>query len=82
MDRTGSAGFRLHLHNLYRVPENVFPSGGRPLVYVVGHGAGGGDGIDTSYFCKRIADMSGSSVAVHGFKFSGQSEIPPKVFKL
>ena len=80
--RAGSAGFGLHLHNLHRVAEDVFAAGSGPLVHIVSHGAGGGDGVDTSYFRERVADMSGSSVAVHGFEFSGQSEIPPKSIQI
>ena len=78
---TGCAGLGLHLNDLNGVAKNVLTASGRPLVNVVSHGAGGGDGVNTSNLGKSIADVGGSSIAVHGFKFSCQNEIPPKVFR-
>ena len=80
--RAGSAGFGLHLHNLHGVAKDVFPAGSGPLVHIVSHGAGGSNGVDTSYFRECVADMSGSSIAVHGLEFSCQSEIPPKSIQI
>ena len=78
---TGSASLGLHLDDLYGIAEDVFPAGSGPLVHVVSHGAGRGDGVDASNLGKGITDVSGSGVAVHGFEFSCQNEIPPKVFR-
>ena len=75
---TGGTSFGLHLNNLYSVAEDVLATSSRPLIDIVGHGAGGGNGVDASNLSKGIADMSGSSVAVHCFEFSSQNEIPPK----
>ena len=77
---TGGTSLRLHLHNLNSVAKDVLAAGSGPLVHVVSHGAGRGDGIDASYFSERVADVGGSSIAVHGLEFSSQNEIPPKVF--
>ncbi len=77
---TCGTGFGLHLDHLNGVAKDVFAAGGSPLVNVVGHGRRRGNGIDASYFSKSIADVGGSSVTVHGFEFSCQNEIPPKVF--
>ena len=81
VDSTGSTCLRLHLNNLDSVAKDVLPTGSGPLIHIVGHGAGGGNGVDASNLSKGIADVSGSSIAVHGLKFSCQNEIPPKVFK-
>ena len=78
---TGGTSLGLHLNDLDGVAENVLAASGAPLVDVIGHGAGGGDGVDASNLGKGIADVGGSSSAVHGLKFSCQNEIPPKVFK-
>ncbi len=80
VDSTGGTGLGLHFNDLDGVAEDVLPAGSGPLVNVVGHGAGGGDGVDASYLGKGVADVGGSSVAVHGLEFSSQNEIPPKVF--
>ena len=66
----GGAGLRLHLDDLDGIAEDVFQSGGGPLVNVVGHGAGRGDGVDTRHLGERIADMRRRGVAVHGFELS------------
>ena len=81
VDGTCSTSFGLHLNNLDGVAKDVLPAGSRPLINVVGHGAGRGDGIDASYFAKCVADVGGSGIAVHSFEFSCQNKIPPKVFK-
>jgi len=81
VDSAGSTCFGLHLNDLDGVAEDVLPACGGPLINVVSHGAGGGNGVDASYFRKGIADVGGSGIAVHGLEFSCQDEIPPKVFK-
>ena len=52
------------------VPKMFFRPGGSPLVHVVGHGAGRGDGVDAGYLGKGVADICRSIVAVHGFELS------------
>jgi len=70
----------LHLNDLDGIAEDVLTACSGPLVNLVGHGAGGGNGVDASYFCKGIADVGSSGIAVHCLKFSCQFKIPPKVF--
>ena len=69
-----------HLDDLDGVAEDVLPTGGRPLIHVVSHGAGRGDGVDASDLGKGIADVGGSGIAVHGFEFSSQNEYLLKYF--
>ena len=80
VDSTGGTGLGLHLDDLNGVAEDVLPTGGRPLVHVVSHGTGRGDGVDASDLGKGIADVGGSSIAVHGFEFSSQNEYLLKYF--
>ena len=80
MNGTCSTGFRLHLNDLNGIAEDVQTTGSGPLVHIVSHGAGGGDGVDASYFGKCVANVGGSSIAVHSLEFSCQNKIPPKVF--
>jgi hypothetical protein len=71
----------LHLNDLNSVAKDVLTTGSSPLVDVVSHGGGRGDGVDASYFSKCVANVGGSGIAVHSLKFSCQNELPPKVFK-
>ena len=80
VDSTGGTGLGLHLDDLDGVAEDVLPTGGRPLIHVVSHGAGRGDGVDASDLGKGIADVGGSGIAVHGFEFSSQNEYLLKYF--
>ena len=70
VDSAGSAGLSLHLLNFDRRTENVFPAGSRPLVNIVGHGAGGGNGVDCCDFGECVGYMGGRVVAVHCFVVS------------
>ena len=72
MDRAGGAGLGLHLADLDGGAEDVLPALGGPLIDVVGHGAGGGDGVNTRHFGKRIGDICCCVVTVHCNEFSGQ----------
>jgi hypothetical protein len=63
---TGSTGLRLHFYNLDRVTHDVLQTAGTPGVGYVCHYGRGGDGIDGSYFGKRIRGMRRRGVAVHG----------------
>ena len=71
---TGSTGLRLHFHNLNGVAHDVLQTAGRPGVGYVRHNGRGGNGIDGSYFGKRIRGMRRRGVAVHG-KFLSCHEI-------
>ena len=62
----GRAGLGLHLDNLDLVAKDVLQARGAPLVNGVGHGAGGGDGVDGSNVGKRIRYMRGRGIAIHG----------------
>ncbi len=64
------ACFGLHFNNLYLVSENVFEPARRPCVGVFRHRAGRRDGIDCGNFRKRIRNVCGSGVTVHGNHFS------------
>ena len=69
---TGGTGLRLHLDDLDTVAEDVLPALSRPLVNIVGHGAGRSDGVDARHFREGVADVRGSGVAVHRLEFSLQ----------
>ena len=66
----GRAGLRLHLLHLHGAAEDVLTACGCPLVHVVRHRAGRGDGVDRRDFGKRIRYMGGRVIAVHGFVVS------------
>ena len=68
---TGGTGFGLHLNNLDLVAEDVLQTCGTPLVNSVGHRAGGGDRIDSSYIGKRISYMRSRGIAIHRLFCSG-----------
>ena len=70
VDRAGSAGLSLHLLHLDGGAEDVLPAGSRPLVNIVGHGAGRGDGVDSGDFGECVGYMGGRVVAVHCFEVS------------
>ena len=76
----GSACLGLHLDDLDAVAEDVLTALRRPLVDIVGHRAGGGDGVDAGYFRKGVADMGGGGVAVHRLEFTCQNKYLLKVF--
>ena len=62
----GSAAFGLHLGHVYLLAEQVLPALRRPLVDVLGHRRGGGDGVDRCYVAKGIGDVADGAVAVNG----------------
>ena len=74
VDSAGGTGLRLHFDDLDGGAEDVFLALGRPLVHIVGHGAGRRDGVDTGYLGKRVADIGRRVVAVHGLEFSSHRE--------
>ena len=66
VNSAGGAGLGLHLNNLDLVAEDVLQARRAPLVNGVGHGAGGGDGVDGSNVGERIGYMRGRGIAIHG----------------
>ena len=67
----GSTGLGFHLNNLDLVAEDVLQASSAPLVNSVGHGAGGGDGVDGSHVGECISYMRRSGIAVHRLFCSG-----------
>ena len=70
VDGAGGAPFGLHLHHPHRLAENVLPVLGGPLVHVLCHGGGGGDGVDGRHFGVGIGHVAGRGVGVHALKGS------------
>ena len=73
----GGAGLGLHLDDLHGLTKDVFPTGGSPLIHVVSHGAGRGDGVDAGHFGKRVGYMGGRGIAVHCLEFASHWRSPP-----
>ena len=63
------AGLRLHLDDVHRGAEQVLPPLGGPLVHLLRHGRGRGDGIDRRDLCERVCHMGRGRIAVHDGKF-------------
>ena len=70
VDGAGSAGLGLHLADLHGGAEDVFLTGGCPLVDQVCHGRRRGDGVNARHLGKRVADICRRVVAVHGLELS------------
>ena len=70
MHCAGGTGLSLHLLYLDGGAEDVLAALRRPLVNIVGHRAGRGDGVNRGDFGKRIGYMGGCVVAVHRFEVS------------
>ncbi len=70
MNGAGRTGLRLHLLHLDGRAEDVLAALGRPLVNIVGHRAGRGDGIDSGNFGKGVGYVGSGGIAVHGFEVS------------
>ena len=62
---TGSAALRLHLNDLYGLPEDIPATFRRPLICHLCHRGRRSDGVDTGNLGKRIGYMRRSGVAVH-----------------
>ena len=77
VDRTSGASFGLHLTHLDGGTENVLLTSGGPLIHQVCHGRGRGNRIDSRHFGKRIADICGRVVTVHGLELSCHKLLPP-----
>ena len=80
MNGTGGTGLGLHLDHLDGGAEDILTTRGGPLVHIVGHGAGGGDGVDTRNLGKGVGYMGGRCIAVHRFQLTSHETIPPCVF--
>ncbi len=63
--RAGGARLGLHLDHVHGRAEDVLLALGRPLVDMVGHGAGRRDRVDTRHLRVRVAHVRGGLVAVH-----------------
>ena len=63
------AGLRLHLDDLHGFAEYVLAALCRPLVHQLGHGRGGGDGIDGRHFREHVCHVSRRIVAVTSDEF-------------
>ena len=71
VNRTGRAGFGLHLDHLDLVAEDVFQAGGRPLVDRISHRAGGRDRVNRRHVGEGIRYVCRSGIAVHRLFCSG-----------
>ena len=59
-------GFALQFYQLHRLTKEVLSSMGGPVIHVVRHRARRRDRVDRGNFGKRIRDVRGGFVAVHG----------------
>ena len=71
VDSACGAGLGLHLDDLDLVAKDVLQACSTPLVNGVGHGAGGGDGVDGSHIGERISYVRRGGIAVHRLFSSG-----------
>jgi len=65
----GGTGLALHLDDLHGLAEEVFTTRSGPLVDILGHGAGRGDGVDSCYLAEHVRHMRRSAVTVTSHKF-------------
>ena len=63
-------GFGLHLRYADFTAEKILSAGSRILIGLISHDRRRRDRIDRSNVGKRIGNMRGSVVAIHGFHFS------------
>ena len=59
--------FGFHFYQTYCLTEDVLLAVCRPAVNVFCHGRRGGNGVNGSYFCKCVRDISSCFIPVHGF---------------
>ena len=67
VERAGGAALGLHLHQSYGLTEHVLTAGRRPLVHLLTHGGGGGDGENSRYISEMIGNIGAGLIAVHCF---------------
>ena len=77
VDRAGGAALGLHLHHLHRLAEQVFLPVSGPLVHVLRHGRGRGDGKDARHLGEGVRDIRRRLVAVHDLDFLRHMKSPP-----
>ena len=77
VDCTGSAALRLHLHDLYRLAEQILFTVGSPFVYMLCHRRGRRDGENTCNFRKGVRDICRRLVTVHNLNFFRHMKSPP-----
>ena len=65
---TCGTGLALHLDDLHGLAEEVLTTAGGPLVDILGHRAGGGDGVDSCYLAEHVGHMRCSAVTVTSHK--------------
>ena len=65
----GGAGLALHLDDLHGLAEEVLTTAGGPLVDILGHRAGRGDGVDSCYLAEHVGYCRRSAVTVASHKF-------------
>ena len=73
---TGSTGLRLHLDHVHGRTEQVLLALGRPLVYLLRHGRGRRDGVDSRYLGKGIGTVCRRRVAVHDYVIFLHTQYP------
>ena len=61
---TCGAGLALHLDDLHGLAEEVLTTAGGPLVDILGHRAGRGDGVDSCYLAEHVGNVCCSTVTV------------------
>ena len=77
VDRARGAALRLHLHHLHRLAEQVLLPVGGPLVHMLRHGRGRGDGEDPRHLGESVGDIRRRLVAVHDLDFLRHMKSPP-----
>ena len=70
VDGACGTGLGLHLDDAHGRAEDVLQALGRPLVDMVGHGAGRRDGVDARDLGEGVRHPGCRLVAVHGLEFS------------
>ena len=65
----GGAGLALHLDDLHGLAEEVLTTRSGPLVDILGHRAGRGDGVDSCYLAEHVRHVRRSAVTVASHKF-------------
>ena len=67
VDGSGSTALMLHLPDVHSLPKQVLPSLRAPFIHQLSHGRRWRDGVNGSYFSKRIRCIRCSGVAIHGY---------------
>ena len=70
MNRSGSAAFALHFHDMRDAAPDVRDRLGRPLIRPLSHRRGGSDGIDRDHFVDAISNVCDRLIGVHGLELT------------